>query len=322
MSLAKKTENWVNEQIITREQQTKILAFEGSHGNNTFWNVAMGIAGSLIGLGFCLLIAANWQAIPDEIKLAGDFAVLGGFFYAAYWSVQNQRNGLKELFVILSFLGIGATIGLVGQIFQLSGGWTKAALFWAVLSLPFIWVSRVMFFNVVWVLLVLSTCDFAWLEKFCKYAFEELSMGTLLSLVGTYAIYTSLENARPQTDKHTLLPAALAKIALAGAYAIVCYVGMRWGIITESAMDMAGAYIIVFGFFAMRMYMAVRHQDRGSFKRNAIWAEIYIFIIFSSRLNNLGLSGLGFIGSGLLILFFIWVMRRTSRYIKQMEIFK
>ena len=322
MSLAKKTENWVNEQIITREQQTKILAFETSHGNSTFWNVAMGIAGSLIGLGVCLLVAANWKTIPDAMKLAGDFAMLGGFFYAVYWSVQNKRNGLKELFIILSFLGIGATIGLVGQIFQLSGGWTKAALLWAVLSLPFIWISRIMFFNVVWLLLLLSTCNFAWLVKFCKYAFEDLTFGTFLSLVGTYALYTGLENARPQTDKYTLLPAALAKLALAGAYTIVYYVGMRWGLITQSTLDMLGAYVIVFGFLALRMYMAVRHQNRGSFKRNAILTEIYIFIIFSSRLNDLGLAGLGFIGSGLLLLLFIWVIRRTNQYIKQMEVFK
>ncbi len=323
MSLSKKTEIWVRAQLISCEQQTRILDFERTHGNHTFWNVAMGIAGSLIGLGFCLLIAANWDHLPNVVKLIGDFALLGGFFYATYWSLQNKRNGLKEFFAILSFLGIGATIGLVGQIFQLSGGWPKAALFWAVLSLPFVFVSRLTLFNTVWLVLLASSFPLKWLSDFYEAVFKELTLTTVLTLAGMYAVYRGLYRFSRYTEKYTWLPTVLAKLTLAAVYVTVCFIGLNWGISsTGDALISLGAHIIVFGFFALRIFEAVRQQNLTSFKRNAIWAEIYIFLIFSSHLTHLGLSGLGFIGGGLLILFFIWVLRRTSRYIKQMEIFK
>lgn len=322
MSLAKKTENWVNRQIITREQQAKILAFESQRGNRTFWNTAFIIAGSLIGLGFCLLIAANWDFLSDTVKLLGNFALLGGLFYAVYWSVQNKRSGLKELFVILSFLGIGATIGLIGQIFQLSGGWSNCAIAWAALSVPFVVLSRSLFFNTVWVLLLCSACNFKWVGQFFSHFLEHLDVVTLFTLAGMYAVYMGLAKLHKQAEKYTLLPAAAARLTLWATYLAVWFVGMRWGIVRENIGNAFFAYVIVFGFFAGRMYVAVKEQNQTSFKRNAIAAEVYIFLIFSSNLNNLGLSGLGFIGGGLLILFFIWVLRRTTRYIKQMEIFK
>ena len=113
MSLTKKVNTWVEQRIITTEQKEKILAFENKKGNNTFWNTAFIIAGILIGLGVCLLIAANWSVLPAAVKLIGDFALLGALIYGIYWSIQTQHKGLKELFTILSFLLIGGTIGLV-----------------------------------------------------------------------------------------------------------------------------------------------------------------------------------------------------------------
>ena len=58
-----------------------------------------------------------------------------------------------------------------------------------------------------------------------------------------------------------------------------------------------------------------------AFRANAIMIELYIFAIFMAQFSDLWTTGLGFIGGGLLILGFIWLLRRTTRYIKGMEVF-
>ena len=119
------------------------------------------------------------------------------------------------------------------------------------------------------------------------------------------------------TNKYTLLPKAFQSFSMLVAYVLVfstCF----WyndGIISLLA------YIIAFLFFGVRMFMAVKTQDMISFKRNAIAVEVYIFLIFVSRFENLLLSGFGFILAGLAVLALIYSLRKTSKYIKTMEVF-
>ena len=48
----------------------------------------------------------------------------------------------------------------------------------------------------------------------------------------------------------------------------------------------------------------------------------FIVIIFISRIKNLWTSGLGFISAGLLVLALIYILRKTTKFIKTMEVFK
>ncbi len=322
MSLLKKTTVWVQEQIITPEQKEKILAFERSSGNHTFWNTAFIIAGVLIGLGICLLIAANWSVLPPAAKLTGDFILFGALIYALYWSIQTEHKGLKELFAIMTFLIVGGTIGLIAQIFQLSGGWNNFALTWALLGLPFIILSRSTFLNIVWLLLLSSMFDGRYLSKILNYIVGKFTINTVVNIIILYVIYFGITKIQDKTDQYTILPKTIGKLLIWGIYILVVYIGCRWGLISSYNLHTFGAYFVVFGFLGFRMYMATREQNISSFKRNAILAEIYIFAIFASKMGNLWVSGWGFIFGGLFILAFVFALRKTTRYIKQMEIFK
>ncbi|MBO4707054.1 MAG: DUF2157 domain-containing protein [Elusimicrobiaceae bacterium] len=322
MSLLKKTTVWVQEQIITPEQKEKILAFERQSGNHTFWNTAFIIAGILIGLGICLLIAANWSVLPATVKLIGDFALFGALIFAIYWSIQNQHKGLKELFTILAFLLVGGTIGLVGQIFQLSGGWNNFALAWALLGLPYVILSRSIFINMAWLVLLGSIFNGKYLGKILEYIVGNFTINTIIDIIILYAIYWGITKIQDKTDKYIVLPKTIGKLLIWSIYLLVIYIGCRWGLISSHNLQAFGAYLVVFGFLGFRMYMATRKQNISSFKRNAVLAEIYIFAIFASKMGNLWMSGWGFILGGLFILAFVFALRKTTRYIKQMEIFK
>ena len=321
MSLTKKLNTWVEQQIITKEQSEKILAFERKSGNNTFWNTAFIIAGSLIGLGICLLVAANWDKIPVPVKIVADFVILGSFAYATYKSIITKQNGLKELFTILSFTAVGATIGLIAQIFNLQGDWSSFALSWTLLGFPFVLFSGFSFCNIAWLILLFSS--FRWFGDFLEYVIEDFNIIGVLPIIFTsYLVHILLKELHKKIKGKVIIFYSTSKFMLWFVYFLIFTIGIIHGFEKKFQPQVFETYVLVFGFLAFRMYMAIRNQNIISFKRNSILAETYIFFIFMSKMENLWNSGLGFITAGALVLFFIWVLRRTTRYIKQMEVFK
>ena len=325
MSISKKIKTWQENNFLSAQQAEQILAFERARGNRFFWRAAFIFAGLLIGLGICLIVASNWDALGAFAKLFGDFLLLGGFSYAVYWSICQKHNGLKELFIIVSFLLVGASIGLIGQVFQLDGGWKSFAVFWAILGLVYVWNSRVLFVGMTWWLLFLSgVLKGRWFEEVLNYLSKHLD-GTAIALIaGLWLLSYAGQKVNEKWEIHTRLAAAFEKVMMWLAYVIVAFVGVRWGLITwhNTWAVQCFAYLIVFGFLGMRMYLAVQTQNQASFKRNAVLAEIFVFGIFASRFGTLFVSGVGFILGGLFVLGFIYILRRTTRYIKKMEAFQ
>ena len=325
MSLQKKLNRWKEQHFITPEQYEQILTFERQRSGNTFWHTAFIIAGILIGLGIFLLVAANWDALGTITKIVGDFAILGGLFYTTWRCVLQGKKGLIELFAILSFLMIGSTIGLVGQIFNLEGGWKSFALFWTLLGSPFVIVSRSLFFNVAWLCLLGTSLKFAWLETLLDALWDHLSNATWL-VVCLYLLSYAGNKLDQAIKSRILLPKAFEKLMLWTTYVCIGLIGLRWGCWRwwnqHPDITTLAANLLVFAFFALRMFVAIKTQNIGSFRRNAIALEVYIFILFASACGNLFLSGLGFILAGGVILAMIYVFRRTTRYIKTMEVFK
>ena len=324
MSLSKKLARWQERQFITEEQSKKIAAFERELASQTFKRSAFIIAGLLIGLGICLIVASNWHSLGDILKLGGDFALLGGLFYATFWAITNERKGLTELFAILSFLMIGATIGLIGQVFHLDGGWSSFSLAWSLLGLPFVIVSRAVFFNISWLCLFFSLFDNGWIEKIIRHLVDTFDVNTLTIVVVLCLLSYAGKKLDETAHPYTLLPKAFEKLAMWAAYASVFSIGLRWG--TNGWNSHPGSVLLsnllVFAFLAIRMFLAAQTQSLISFRRNAILTEVYIFILFASHLSNLFMSGVGFIFGGLAILALIYLFRRTSLFIKNMETFK
>lgn len=315
MRISAKLQKWVEQGLISSAQAEKILLSEQSGHSNVVWKWMYGIAGLLIGLGIILIISANWDYIPAPVKLIGDFAVWAGVIYAAYRSIINKQSKVSEILLVLSFLLVGATIGLIGQIFNLNGGWHSFAMSWALLGLPYVWFSRLLSFNFCWLVLLFTSFNFGFIEKILDYIDDHLD-GMILAIVVLSLLSYAGKKLDETLNKYTLLPKALQHLAMFAVYVILFS-----GIFMYSHMEAFGAYMVAFVFFAVRMYLAVQKQDMPSFKRNAIAAEVYIFLIFASRFGNLLMSGFGFIFCGLIVLAMIYLLRKTSKYIKTMEVF-
>lgn len=316
MKLADKLQNWVKQGLISPTQAEEILRSEQSDHSNMVWKWMYGIAGLFIGLGIILIISANWDYIPAWLKLFGNFAIWAAVLYHTCRSVINKKSKISEILLVVSFLFVGATIGLIGQIFNLNGGWQSFAMAWSLLGLPYVFFSRLLSFNFCWNVLFFTSFDFNFIERVLNYINQHLD-GLILALAVLSLLSYAGKKLDESVNKYTLLPKAFQNFSMFTAYILVfstCF-WYNTGIISVAA------YIIAFLFFGARMFMAVKAQDMLSFKRNAIAVEVYIFLIFVSRFENLLLSGFGFIVAGIAVLALIYSLRKTSKYIKTMEVF-
>lgn len=326
MSLSNKVKKWVDNKVITKQQGEKILSFERKNNNKFFWKTAYIIAGFFIGLGICLIVGSNWWRLPTFVKLGGDFIIFASFIYMLYKSIINKDIFKKELFIILSYLMTGTTIGLIAQIYHLNGNWFSFTLTWSLLTIPFILYSRSRLTNYYWMFLLSSSLlNTKWIDDFFDYL-GEYFYAVVLTTIGLSLLSYIAKLLDKRYRKFTLIPSAFAQIAMLSAYFITLFLGGYWGLVgpltnTPSYIKFL-ANIFIYGFLAVRMVIAVKKQDITSFKLNTILIETYAFIYFALRYYDLLSSGIGFVIGGLLILLFIYILKKTLTSVKKLEIFK
>lgn len=101
------------------------------------------LGGGVLALGVILLFAANWDQIPDVVKISG-FLVLFAAVHGGGIVLRRQdrliwfAEGLNLLGAILFLAGIG----LISQIYQLDGRPPNAVLLWLIATLPLAWAFR------------------------------------------------------------------------------------------------------------------------------------------------------------------------------------
>ena len=135
----------VDAQIITDEQRTRITEFFGvDKTRNIFLTIILGIGGVLALAGIILLISANWDAIPRQLKIAAAAALMA-IAHVAGWHLRGSRQTQPKLGEAFHFLGAGmfmANIALIGQAYNLSSRTPNAVLFWLVSIIPLGWLLR------------------------------------------------------------------------------------------------------------------------------------------------------------------------------------
>lgn len=316
MKLSHKLQNLVDQGLISQEQAEKIMISTQSARSNLMWKWMFWIAGLLIGVGIILIIGSNWRYIPDPVKLLGNFAIWGGVLYGTYWSIVNKRNGLKEFFLTLSFLFVGATIGLIGQVFHLSGGWHSFSLTWVLLSFVFVLFSRLVSLNFVWLCLFFFAVNLDFLFRLLEPLFKSGTVMALASMTGLFALLAYAGNR--------LYKAVEQVIVLPKAFAVLCFLNMYCVAFIGGAILGLGhfwANVFVFVFLGVRLFMAIKDQNMKSFIRNTHLTELFILFLFLTRFGSLFISGIGFVFGGILLLGILYLFKKTSDHIKTMEIF-
>lgn len=107
--------------------------------------IAFGIIGALlVGMGIVLIIAHNWDTLPNAGKLAIGFApmlvchALAGILVFKQSTSHAWREGVGVTLVF----AVAVSIGVVSQVYNTGGEFSRFLLAWAVLVLPVIYILR------------------------------------------------------------------------------------------------------------------------------------------------------------------------------------
>lgn len=136
---------------------------------NYWMMVLLYFASFLVGLGIIALTAANWDKIPDNIKLIGALGAMAFNAGVLAWTVQHEKHILKQVVACVYAFLIMAVIGLIGQIFHLPTDISNGCLLWSAVSWPLFLVAP----RLLWLWLPLFFCGtrFLDLESLWQYLF-------------------------------------------------------------------------------------------------------------------------------------------------------
>ena len=109
---------------------------EKLHDENYWLMILAYFAAFLIGLGIIALVAANWEQIPNNVKLGGAIVLMIANASAVILSMKFKKNILTQVLCGVFAALIMAVIGLIGQIFQLRSDVSGACLLWAMCAWP------------------------------------------------------------------------------------------------------------------------------------------------------------------------------------------
>ncbi|MBF0344620.1 MAG: DUF2157 domain-containing protein [Nitrospirae bacterium] len=145
--LAKETQTWVSDGIITAEQKELILnRYEraGSESSDRFITTISIMGAVLVGVGVILFVASNWDKIPSWGKLFLIYAVLV-ITYGAGFFLRYEKGNFPKVGGALIFLGsiiFGAGIFLIAQIYNVSSHYPNGMLMWGIGVLPLAYIAR------------------------------------------------------------------------------------------------------------------------------------------------------------------------------------
>lgn len=164
-SLKNKFERWRDAGLVTAEQADAILAFEKTRKSGKLVKDLTNVGILAIILGLALLVASNWNMIPDAAKLIGHFGICGALA-ALMLKIDGEKHPVgKDACVLLLFGSFLTFIALIGQVFQLHGDLHVTLAFWLALCTPFVWFyGRSYTVMVPWLLVLLATIYMNMLE--------------------------------------------------------------------------------------------------------------------------------------------------------------
>lgn len=136
---------WIDKGIITPEQHRQILELYGEKKRAVGLVPLLG--GLLVGLGILSFVAANWQAIPQLLRLLLLIVVMTGCYGAGETLRKKGQEKTGIAFTGLGLICFGAGIVLTAQMFHLeaydAASWIVGGT--AGLLLTFLYRSRFLF---------------------------------------------------------------------------------------------------------------------------------------------------------------------------------
>ncbi|OGX83419.1 hypothetical protein BEN47_03780 [Hymenobacter lapidarius] len=218
---------WVTDGLISEEQRQLLLARYPPEAQ------ALGllpVLGSLlVGLSGLSLVAANWQALPEVLRLALLLGSLTGAYAAGAYFLRRGNPDVGHGLIGLGLILFGASIILTSQLYQLVGYDVSGLVAWVVagVALSYVYGSRL--------LVLLTVLIGAAVQTYCVQALGSFSYATALLVAGGMGYYWW---RRPDAVSSTVLAAGL--LWQAGLLIIVLHAKITWFFVPAMLVYAAG----------------------------------------------------------------------------------
>lgn len=124
-------DDWTQRGLIDAATAKRLLDDIDSRGNRfSIGTVLSMFAALLIAASILMLVAANWDAIPRVIKVAGIIALIWIFHGAALVARARGADRIAAVSLVLGAAAFGGAIALIGQLYHLSGDTFSAMFLW------------------------------------------------------------------------------------------------------------------------------------------------------------------------------------------------
>ncbi len=173
--------------VITEETAQKIKEYYTKDGDESQSKlfIIFGILGAILsGLGIILILAHNWDDLSKTIKSMISFLpLLIGQLFCGYTILKKSENTVwLESSSVFVFFGIGASISLIAQVYNISGDLNSFILTWMLLSLPLVYLLRTSIVSLLYIIGITYYCcnsNYFTYPKEQTYLFWILFLGIL-----------------------------------------------------------------------------------------------------------------------------------------------
>ena len=136
-------EGVANDEAVQRLTQLYQLDTLKQESSRLLAAVLFTLGGLLLGGGIITFVAANWEEIPTVAKVVMLLVTLLTFHVTGFWLWQQKGwSRLGHALVFAGCLVFGANIGLMAQIFHVSGEWYGLFGAWALGSVIMAYAAR------------------------------------------------------------------------------------------------------------------------------------------------------------------------------------
>ena len=187
--------------VISEETAQKIkehYARNGDENQNKLFMI-FGILGAILsGLGIILILAHNWDDLSNSVKSIISFLpLLIGQLFCGYSILKKSENPVwRESSAVFLFFGIGASISLIAQVYNIPGDLNSFIVTWMLLGLPLVYLLGT---SIVSLLYLVGITYYCCNSNYFTYPKEQTYLFWLL-FSGIMPHYYQLLTTKPQSN--------------------------------------------------------------------------------------------------------------------------
>ena len=135
----RKIDAWHEAGLIDEETRARLIAYEDDHARPLALWAVFGIGALAIGLGLISVVAANWDDIPGQVRLAIHMVLIVGALAVLF--LREKQLSQDNPWAVEALLFVAAALGLtffghLGQVYQTSSPLWEPLAIWLVLFGP------------------------------------------------------------------------------------------------------------------------------------------------------------------------------------------